>query len=128
MLEVKVFKTTQTAKTPQKANPLDACYDVYADLEGRSSVKNSLSFSKVENSPHLANLLIVKNEERKSEACVLTEGDKVFINLPPNSSTLIPTGIIFDVPEGYRMDANARSGNAFKRRLFLTNGVGVIDA
>jgi len=39
----------------------------------------------------------------------------------------IPTGLILDIPEGYRVDVNLRGGTAFKTGLILCNSTGIID-
>lgn len=46
----------------------------------------------------------------------------------PGRQALIPTGLAFAVPHGYRMDIYARSGNAAKFGIDLGNCVGKIDA
>ena len=48
--------------------------------------------------------------------------------LPPGVRVLVPTGLIFDIPEGHVMKMFIRSGTALKRGLTLTNGVGIIDS
>lgn len=41
---------------------------------------------------------------------------------------VIPTGLVFEVPEGYRMDIYPRSGWGFKHNIQLANGTGKIDS
>tara|TARA_X000001388_G_scaffold72552_1_gene63338 strand:+ start:615 stop:1133 length:519 start_codon:yes stop_codon:yes gene_type:complete len=41
---------------------------------------------------------------------------------------LVPTGIIFDIPEGYSVRLHSRSGLAWKDGLYLTNCEGIIDS
>lgn len=48
--------------------------------------------------------------------------------LPPGMRVLVPTGLIFDIPEGHVMKMYIRSGTALKKGLTLTNGVGIIDS
>ena len=40
----------------------------------------------------------------------------------------IPTGLAFEIPEGYRMDIYPRSGWGFKYNIQLANGTGKIDS
>jgi len=44
------------------------------------------------------------------------------------TSVVIPTGLIFDIPEGYVLLVYSRSGHAFKHSVRLSNCVGVIDS
>ena len=41
---------------------------------------------------------------------------------------LVPTGIVFDIPEGYSVRLHSRSGLAWKDGLYLTNCEGIIDS
>ena len=48
--------------------------------------------------------------------------------LPPNIRVLIPTGLIFDIPDGHVMKMFIRSSQALKKGLTMANGVGIIDS
>ena len=50
------------------------------------------------------------------------------VTIEPNETKLIPTGLAFEIPEGYAGFVYARSGLASKRGLAPANKVGVIDA
>lgn len=50
------------------------------------------------------------------------------ITLPSQSRALIPTGLIFDIPEGFSIRIHPRSGKAIKEGLSLVNCTGVIDS
>ena len=41
---------------------------------------------------------------------------------------LVPTGLFFEVPEGYEAQVRARSGLAVKYGIGLVNGIGTVDA
>ena len=56
-------------------------------------------------------------------ACIDTP---VAIN--PKSSVNLPTGLQFEIPEGYVMLMYSRSGHGFKNNLRFVNSVGVIDS
>ena len=43
-------------------------------------------------------------------------------------TAIIPTGLAFEIPEGYRMDIYPRSGWGFKYNIQLANGTGKIDS
>jgi dUTP pyrophosphatase len=58
----------------------------------------------------------------------LTELDpQNHLYLLPSHRYMIPTGLILDIPEGYRVDVNMRGGTALKKGLALTNDTGIID-
>ena len=55
----------------------------------------------------------------------LPNGD---VRLSPGQRILIPTGLIFDIPEFWSLRIHIRSGIAIKRGLQLVNSEGIIDA
>ncbi len=48
--------------------------------------------------------------------------------LKAGERALIPTGLYFEVPEGYEAQVRARSGLAIKHGIGLVNGIGTVDA
>lgn len=50
------------------------------------------------------------------------------ILLTNGSTYLIPTGLIFDIPEGYSLRVHARSSLPLKIGLFIANGQGIVDS
>lgn len=50
------------------------------------------------------------------------------VSLQPGERTIIPTGLVFEVPTGYEAQLRARSGLSAKHGICLANGVGTIDA
>ena len=50
------------------------------------------------------------------------------ITIEPGETKMIPTGLAFEIPEGYAGFIHARSGLATKRGLAPANKVGVIDS
>lgn len=53
--------------------------------------------------------------------------DKTVV-LKPMERALVPTGLSFEVPEGYEIQARPRSGWAIKQGMTLLNTPGTIDA
>jgi dUTP pyrophosphatase len=47
--------------------------------------------------------------------------------IAPSQITLIPTGLVIEVPHGYVLAIVARSSTPLKRGLMVANGVGLID-
>ncbi len=52
----------------------------------------------------------------------------VDIEIPARSITLVGTGLVIAVPDGYFLGIFARSSTPLKRGLMVANGVGIIDA
>ena len=50
------------------------------------------------------------------------------MTIEPNETKFIPTGLAFEIPEGYAGFIYARSGLACKKGLAPANKVGVVDA
>lgn len=48
--------------------------------------------------------------------------------LPPGKRAIVPTGLHFDIPEGYELQVRSRSGLAAKNGVFVLNGIGTIDS
>lgn len=48
--------------------------------------------------------------------------------LTPDGPVTIPTGLKFDIPDGYTLIIYSRSGHGFKSDVRLSNCVGVIDS
>lgn len=48
--------------------------------------------------------------------------------LKPGERTLVPTGLSFEIPEGFEVQARPRSGWALKQGMTLLNTPGTIDA
>ena len=49
------------------------------------------------------------------------------VEVPPGAIRLIPTGLVFAVPDGHFLAIIARSSTPYKRGLIVANSVGVID-
>jgi dUTP pyrophosphatase len=50
------------------------------------------------------------------------------MTLQPLERAMVPTGLAFEIPEGYEMQVRARSGLSIKHGIAMVNGVGTIDA
>ncbi|MBK9293332.1 MAG: dUTP diphosphatase [Oligoflexia bacterium] len=48
--------------------------------------------------------------------------------LKPGQRALVPSGLIFEIPEGYEIQVRPRSGLAFKNGISLVNTPGTIDS
>lgn len=50
------------------------------------------------------------------------------VELAPGERALIPTGLIFEIPEGWEVQVRPRSGLALKHGVTLVNSPGTIDS
>ena len=50
------------------------------------------------------------------------------VAIAPGEFTLVPTGLVIEVPRGMFLGVFARSSTPLKRGLMVANGVGVVDA
>lgn len=48
--------------------------------------------------------------------------------LQPLERAMVPTGLAFEIPEGFEMQVRARSGLSIKHGITMVNGIGTIDA
>jgi dUTP pyrophosphatase len=46
----------------------------------------------------------------------------------PGRVTLVPTGLVIEVPKGWALGIFARSSTPLKRGLMIANGVGIVDS
>ena len=56
------------------------------------------------------------------------EMGRPYVTIASGDRLLNPTGIVFDIPEGYSIRLHPRSGMALKQGLTLCNAEGVIDS
>lgn len=54
------------------------------------------------------------------------DGERGF-SIEPGESAFVPTGLIFDIPENFKLALYPRSGTAGKKHIKLSNCVGIVD-
>jgi len=105
MTQLKFFRLHPQVKLPAKQTTQSACFD--------------LSFQGYYNNTYEGYSHHNKNFKRPmNNQIVVQPGDRV----------MVPTGLIFDIPEGYSVRLHARSGASLKQGLVLANAEGVIDS
>ena len=107
--DLQFYKLFSSVKDPKRATEGSACFDLYSFLPDNSAVSVYITHSEE---------LEIRNR--------LVQNERVQVN--PNERILIPTGLIFDIPNGYSMRLYPRSGLALKQGLTLANNVGIIDS
>jgi dUTP pyrophosphatase len=107
-MTLKFFKLDDNAPNPVFKTDGSCCFDMAFNCEG---VQNINGFS-----PQNGAILRPVNTTEKTVA------------IGPKERLLIPTGIIFVIPEGFSVRFHARSGTALKQGLVMANQEGVIDS
>ncbi len=78
--------------------------------------------------PHGAGLPLPQRMTPGSSGCDICAALEEPLDLLPGSRALIPTGLCFEIPEGYEVQVRPRSGLAIKYGITLLNTPGTIDA
>jgi dUTP pyrophosphatase len=80
--------------------------------------------------PHGAGLELPAYETKGAAGMDLRAAvdEDVPLTLQPGSRALVPTGLIFEIPEGYEGQIRPRSGLALKHGLTCLNTPGTIDS
>ena len=107
----------ESVKRPIWGTEQSACFDLYAHFEPGVVVRGYDSV----------------NRERLYD--VTTDSTTVtgsncdsYISIPMQNRVLIPTGLIFDIPEGFSVRLHSRSSLSLKKGLMMVNGEGIIDS
>lgn len=115
-MKLKYYKTVPSFVDPLFATDGSACFDICANFEHFQSIEYRVGDTKqVLDWPESVDLVAQPSIMIDYE----TDQGKTF---------LIPTGLIFDIPEGYHIEIYSRSGLSTKYGLTLANSVGIIDA
>lgn len=106
---VGVYKLSKGAKIPVYSTKKSACVDVSSCLDHVEAVET-----------------YTPNNSVKHVTVGLKKG-KYIVNVPPWHRAKIPTGLSFDIPEGYSIRGHPRSGSSMKHGMGLVNSEAVID-
>jgi dUTP pyrophosphatase len=105
MTKLKIWKTHPNVQIPKHQTAQSACFDLAFQGAGKRDYNGYTHMNKPFARP-------------MGHAISIAPGERV----------LVPTGCIFDIPEGYSVRIHARSGTSLKQGLVLANAEGVIDA
>lgn len=106
MNRLNVYKTHPDIVLPKFATKQAACFDLSFQGAGKTTYSGYNSY----NAPFTRDLV---------------NGN---IRIMPGDRILVPTGLIFDIPEGYSVRIHPRSGLSYKQGLILANLEAVIDS
>jgi dUTP pyrophosphatase len=80
--------------------------------------------------PHAADLPLPSYETSGAAGmdirAAVPEGEP--LTLPPGARTLVPTGFVFEIPDGFEVQVRPRSGLALKHGVTCLNTPGTIDS
>jgi deoxyuridine 5'-triphosphate nucleotidohydrolase len=110
-MKLKFYKANPRALTPSFGTPLSACFDICACLNGVEKIK-----------------AYTRTNEMLYLDCPYDSEGVSYIDIPAEFRVLVPTGIIFDIPDDYSIRIHARSGLSLKEGLVMQNSEGIIDA
>lgn len=103
---LKVYRKSDQAILPTRATDQAACWDISACLINGERVG-------------------IMNEYNENSSRVISNQS---IELYAHERMLVPTGLIFDIPQGYSLRIHPRSGLSIKKGISLINCQGVIDS
>lgn len=106
MNRLSLYKTHPDVTLPKFATKQSACFDLAFQAAGKTEYSGYNSFNAPFTRPMSAGA----------------------IRIMPGDRILVPTGLIFDIPEGYSVRIHPRSGLSYKQGLILANLEAVIDA
>src|SRR5438128_4676356 len=108
-MQVGVKANRKGGVVPEYGTERSACADLRGSLDYPESVK------------------ILEATNTEAIPRIVVHRPYKFLLVPPQGRALIPTGLIFDIPEGYSLRVHPRSGLSFKLGLTVVCGEGVID-
>jgi len=107
----------ETVKRPIWGTEQAACFDLYAHFEPGTVVRGYDSVNKERLYDLTTDTTTVQGDNSHS-----------YISIPMQNRVLIPTGLIFDIPEGFSVRLHSRSSLSLKKGLMMVNGEGIIDS
>jgi dUTP pyrophosphatase len=108
MTTLKIYKTHPDVVLPKFGTEQAACFDLAFQPNGKTEYTGFNAF----NAPFTR----------------LFSGEQMMLTIMPGDRIMVPTGLIFDIPEGYSIRIHPRSGLSYKQGLVLANLEAVIDS
>jgi dUTP pyrophosphatase len=78
--------------------------------------------------PHAEGLPLPQRMSAHASGCDVAAAVEQDVTIPPLGRALIPTGLVFEIPQGYEVQVRPRSGLAVKNGVTVLNTPGTIDA
>ena len=111
-MKLKYYKLHNEVISPKFATDGSACFDICAYLD------NPVTAYRMYNHKQKINPQTIQWSDIEELQLSIGVADRV----------LVPTGLVFDIPEGYSIRIHPRSSISLKKGLALTNGEGIIDS
>ena len=109
---LKYYKLHNEVIDPHFVTDGSACFDIYAYLDKPVTVYRMENYK----------------EKRNAETIQWTDIEELQLSIAPADRVLVPTGLIFDIPEGYSVRLHPRSSISLKKGLIMPNGEGIVDS
>ena len=118
---LRYYKLRKDVADPQFSTEGSACFDIRANFISPRSDRQAQEITVY----NMSN----QKEKRKVKMWAIENSEfATGIELYPGERVLIPTGLIFDIPEGYSVRLHTRSSVSLKKGLTMPNGEGIIDS
>ena len=111
-MKLKYYKLHNEVIDPHFATDGSACFDICAYLD------KSVTVYRMDN----------HKEKLNPETIQWSDIEELQLSIAPADRVLVPTGLVFDIPEGYSVRLHPRSSISLKRGLVMPNGEGIIDS
>ena len=125
MSKLSYFKMYEDVEAPEFATEGSACFDIYSYL----AVEGDFIHGKPKPTTVIYTM---DNKKEEREVCQWAgngnEGFYIGVSVFPGERILVPTGLIFDIPECHSVRIHPRSSVSLKQGLMLGNSEGVIDS
>ena len=109
-MRLKFYKMRVPVKSPKFGTEGSACFDISAWIEDGVPITVY----------RMDNLKVFLEPEWHDE--------KIKFRIAPGDRVLVPTGLIFDIPDGHSVRLHTRSSVSLKKGLTMPNGEGIIDS
>ena len=83
---------------------------------------------KVKRLPHAADMPLPAYESAGAAGADLRAAVADVLEIQPMGRALVPTGLCFEIPDGYEMQVRPRSGLAARHGITLLNTPGTVDS
>ena len=119
-IAVNYYKIDKNVSEPVRATLNSACYDIHVCFHN--------NYVKARGTDNIESKEIVRRTSGISPVGSESNAYSWYLDLLPRWRYLIPTGIIFDIPDDYSIRIHPRSGLAWKNGVTVANCEGVIDS
>ena len=111
-MKLKYYKLHNEVIDPHFATDGSACFDIHAYLD------NPVTVYRMDN----------HKQKLNPETIQWSDIEELAISIAPADRVLVPTGLVFDIPEGYSLRLHPRSSISLKKGLIMPNGEGIVDS